>query len=112
MKLKHVANTAKKIITCWDYSHLDSAFRGDGVIDFKALIVKLVIFAFHLLCIATLPISAPIVVYIARIVEIRHLQSWVRTMRNDRGFFNQHHYIEIKRHIDQHKEAYHLTMNW
>ncbi|CAH9012640.1 hypothetical protein VP191E371_P0054 [Vibrio phage 191E37-1] len=112
MKIKHAVNAAKKILTCWDYSHLDRVLQGGGVVNFSAMLVKVVFLLVHVTCILTLPISAPIVVYIARLIEIRHLQSWVRTMRLDKGFFSQHYYIEIKRHISEHKSAYYLTMNW
>lgn len=111
-RLSILISTAKRILTNWDYSNLDDVFTGDGVVDFKAMIVKIVVVCVHLVIVATLPLSTPIVVYVGRVVEIRDLKSWVSTMRNDRGFFSQHHYVEIKRHIDQHKDSYHLTLNW
>ena len=112
MKLKQYLCAAKKILTCWDYCNLDSVFRGGYVVDFGAMTVKLVVFLFHILCVFTLPISTVVVLYISRSVEIRNLKAWVRTMRKDRGFFNDHHYIEIKKHIEECKDSYSLTLNW
>lgn len=111
-KLSILARTANRILTDWDYSKLDDVFTGGGVVDFKAMMVKIVVVYFHLVIVATLPLSTPIVVYVSRVIEIRNLKSWVSIMRRDKDFFSQHYYIEIKRHIDQHKASYYLIFNW
>jgi len=112
MKKQIITSTARRILTDWSLSHLDDIVKGGGVIDFSAMLVKLCCLVIHIFIIATLPASVFVVIYLSRVAEIEHLKSWVETIRKDRGFFFEHHYIEIKRHMLEHKEVYHLTLNW
>ena len=112
MRRKIILSTAKKIITSWDFSNLDDVSRGGMTIDFKAAIVKLVVFTVQVLFAVTVPVSVFVAIAIGRRVEIARLKSWAKLMRTDSEFFNQHYYIEIKRHINEHKESYYITLNW
>lgn len=112
MKINIVKQTARRMLISWDYSNLGSVRKYGLTFDLSAAIVKFVVFVFHVLCIATLPFSVFAVIYIGRMSEISNLKSWVKTMRRDKGFFHQHHYIEIKHHIKEHKDSYHLFLNW
>ena len=112
MRIKIVKQAAWKMLTNWDYSKLDSVRKYDLTFDIKALIVKMVVFSVHVLCVVTLPLSVFAVIKVGRMAEISSLKSWVKTMRRDRRFFREHHYIEIKQYIKEHEKAYHLTLHW
>ncbi|UYE90929.1 hypothetical protein [Vibrio phage vB_VaS_L1] len=112
MRKKIVKDTLRRMITKWDYSSFGSVVKGSGIVDFKVLFTKACVLFFHIASILTAPVSVFIIIKIGRWAEVSNLKSWVKTMRRDRGFFHQHHYIEIKRHIKEHEKSYYLTLNW